>query len=54
MCDASDHVQVACQGLRMHEQRSFEDGLWDSIGVALGTSATIDAAFDKKVCLRCF
>jgi hypothetical protein len=35
----------------MHEPRIFEDALWDSIGVALGTSATIDATFDKKVLL---
>jgi hypothetical protein len=37
----------------MNERRSFEDALWDGISVALGTSANIDAAFDKKVMLLC-
>jgi hypothetical protein len=37
----------------MNERRSFEDALWDGISVALGTSANIDAAFDKKVLLLC-
>ena len=46
---ANPSAQVVCQSLRVPEPCSFEDVLWDSISVALGTSSNIDAAFDTKV-----